>query len=340
MLGILVRRLNQSQIEALCEKLHEHIVAQRFDAADHAIEISVGIGVCVVESNPKDPGGLIARAQTALTEAQQQGKRQTRLSHYEEAQSGENQDPQNIVGSALRTCLADGSFSIAYQPLLDLQSRGSESYEMILRVPTPEGDLLLERDYREVAEQTGLSGDIDRWLLERAIDILHQRRASGNQTHLFLRQSSASVTDADLPAWLLGRLRAVGTVGTGLVLDFRLSDLSSDIRGAQKIIAALREFDVEVCLSRFPEKDAAFKVLRFVGANYISVAPRLLKAERDIIGRMIEVTHKVGAKVIVPNIDDPRAIDLHWSSGADFLQGNFIQRPLESMDYDFSQVVI
>ena len=44
--------------------------------------------------------------------------------------------------------------------------------------------------------------------------------------------------------------------------------------------------------------------------------------------------------VIVSNIDDPRSIDLHWSSGADFLQGNFIQRPLENMDYDFSQVVI
>ena len=36
----------------------------------------------------------------------------------------------------------------------------------------------------------------------------------------------------------------------------------------------------------------------------------------------------------------PRSVDLHWSSGADFLQGNFIQRPLENMDYDFSQVVI
>ena len=129
-------------------------------------------------------------------------------------------------------------------------------------------------------------------------------------------------------------------VGTGLVLDFRLSDLSSDIKAAQKTIAALREFDVEVSLSRFPEKTAAFKVLRFVGANYISVAPRLLKADRDVISDVIRQSHSANAKVIVGQIDDPRAIDLPWSSGADFLQGNFIQRPLDNMDYDFSQVVI
>ena len=55
---------------------------------------------------------------------------------------------------------------------------------------------------------------------------------------------------------------------------------------------------------------------------------------------MIRQAHEASAKVIVSNVDDPRSIDLHWSSGADFLQGNFIQRPLENMDYDFSQVVI
>jgi EAL domain-containing protein (putative c-di-GMP-specific phosphodiesterase class I) len=98
--------------------------------------------------------------------------------------------------------------------------------------------------------------------------------------------------------------------------------------------------DVEVSLSRFPEKDAAFKVLRFLQARYIGIAPRLLKADREVISSVIHQAHEASAKVIVSNVDDPRSIDLHWSSGADFLQGNFIQRPLEDMDYDFSQVVI
>ncbi|MCB1799869.1 MAG: EAL domain-containing protein, partial [Gammaproteobacteria bacterium] len=95
-----------------------------------------------------------------------------------------------------------------------------------------------------------------------------------------------------------------------------------------------------VSLSRFPEKEAAFKVLRFLQAGYINIAPRLLKADRETIGSVIRQAHDASAKVIVSNVDDPRSIDLHWSSGADFLQGNFIQRPLENMDYDFSQVVI
>jgi EAL domain-containing protein (putative c-di-GMP-specific phosphodiesterase class I) len=143
-----------------------------------------------------------------------------------------------------------------------------------------------------------------------------------------------------MPAWLLGRLRAKQMVGTGLVIDFSLAELSKDLKAAQHNINRLREMDVEVSLSRFPEKEAAFRVLSFLQARYINIAPRLLKADRQTISSVIRHAHEASAKVIVSNVDDPRSIDLHWSSGADFLQGNFIQRPLENMDYDFSQVVI
>lgn len=157
---------------------------------------------------------------------------------------------------------------------------------------------------------------------------------------IFVHQSTHSALNPDLPAWLAGRLRTKQVVGTGLVVDFRLPDLSHNLKLAQANIAALRDMDVEVSLSRFPEKDAAFKVLRYLQTQYINIAPRLLKADRETISRVIREAHQAEARVIVSNVDDPRSIDLHWSSGADYLQGNFIQRPLENMDYDFSQVVI
>jgi len=339
-LGLLLRRDSNRQIEALCEQLHQHLAAQTFNPNGTPIEVTVGIGMCLFDENLDDPKGLLSRAEAALQQAQNAGPGQTHVHTFADEVDSARVDKDDDITATLRQCLANNNFVVRYQPLLDLQTRGSENYEIILRMPLPSGDQIRERDFREPAERAGLSGEIDRWLLDRAIEILRQRRNAGRQTHIFVHQSGASLIDPNHPAWLLGRLRAQQMVGTGLVLDFRLSDLSSDIRAAQKNIAALREFDVQVCLSRFPEKDAAFKVLRFVRANYISIAPRLLKAERQVISDVIGKSHKIGAKVIVSNIDDPRSIDLHWSSGADFLQGNFIQRPLDNMDYDFSQVVI
>ena len=244
------------------------------------------------------------------------------------------------VGDRIRTALREDGFTVQYQPLLDLQSRGSENYEIVLRLENAQGDLIGGQDLLGAAESADLAKELDQWTLERAIDILKQRRDSGRRTRIFVHQSRHSALDVNLSATLLGRLRNRQMVGTGLVMDFRLSDLSLDLKAAQQNIKSLREMDVEVSLSRFPEKEAAFKVLRFLRAHYINIAPRLLKADREVISSVIRQAHEASAKVIVSNVDDPRSIDLHWSSGADFLQGNFIQRPLENMDYDFSQVVI
>ena len=224
--------------------------------------------------------------------------------------------------------------------MLDLQMRGSETYEVVLRIENSQGDLVGDRALFEAAEKADSCEELDHWILERAVNILKQRRDSGRRTRIFVHQSVNSGLNVDMPAWLLGRLRTKQMVGTGLVIDFRLPELSQDLKTAQQIIRSLREMDVEVSLSRFPEKEAAFKVLRYLQANYINITPRLLKADRHVISSVIRQAHDAAAKVIMSNVDDPRSIDLHWSSGADFLQGNFIQRPLENMDYDFSQVVI
>jgi len=339
-IGVLIKRSSNNELNDIAIQLHEHIAAHTFSNKAETENITAGIGMCLFGEATDNVAGLIARAQAALLNAHHEGTGKTHVHSEEDEASNSQLNSEDEITANLRKCLAEDKFVVRYQPMLDLQTRGSENYEIILLMPTPSGDLLQERDFREAAEKAKLAGEVDRWLLERAMGILKKRRESGRHTHIFVHQSGSSLVDPNHPAWLLGRLRARHMVGTGLVLDFRLSDLSSDIKAAQKTIAALREFDVEVSLSRFPEKTAAFKVLRFVGANYISVAPRLLKADRDVISDVIHQSHSANAKVIVGQIDDPRAIDLHWSSGADFLQGNFIQRPLDNMDYDFSQVVI
>jgi EAL domain-containing protein (putative c-di-GMP-specific phosphodiesterase class I) len=166
--------------------------------------------------------------------------------------------------------------------MLDLLARGAEAYEILMSLQNAQGDLIGDRQLIEAAESAGVSLELDRWLLGRAIDILKQRRDSGRRTRIFVHQSVHSALDTNLPAWILGRLRTKQMVGTGLVIDFRLPDLSRDLKTAQRNIAALREMDVEVSLSRFPEKDAAFKVLHYLQARYISIAPRLLKADRRV----------------------------------------------------------
>lgn len=331
--GILARRGAHTELTELAERLIQLL-------SNDTRMNGVSVGLCMIDARHEDANGIINRARLACDEARAHGGQRVHV-HMSEADSEEiTVASDDDLGQRVRDALRDDAFTILYQPLLDLESRGSENYQIVVRLQNAKGDLIGDRTLLEAAQATNNGEALDRWVLDRAVDILKQRRDSGRRTRVFAQQSSHSALNVELPAWLMGRLRAKQMVGTGLVIDFRLPDLSKNLKTAQRTISALREMDVEVALSLFPEKDAAFKVLSFLQANYISITPRLLKADRQVISRVINKAHAASAKVIVSNVDDPRSIDLHWSSGADFLQGNFIQRPLENMDYDFSQVVI
>lgn len=335
--GVLVKRDTAETVVELARRILDQIATHAFT---DGVRTTASIGLCFIDDRVEDANGIVSRARSACREAAAQGGSRVQThaadADTEEAPAQTGDD----LGRRVKTALHQDAFIIQYQPLLDLQARGSENYEIVLRLENAQGDLVGGRQLVEAAESAGVCEALDQWILERAINILKQRRDSGRRTRIFVHQSVQSALDINMPAWLLGRLRTKQMVGTGLVIDFRLPDLSKDLKTAQQIIQSLREMDVEVSLSRFPEKDAAFKVLHFLQARFINIAPRLLKADRQVISSVIRQAHEASAKVIVSNVDDPRSIDLHWSSGADFLQGNFIQRPLENMDYDFSQVVI
>ena len=343
-LGIACRRHNDHEVRELATRLHEAVAERGFRIRDTSHSITAGIGLAFASHADNDANNLINHARVALQQALDEPPGRTvvydKLAGEATDAAVETGEPPDDFSDNLRGCLEDDSFVVLFQPLLDLQERGTENYEIILRMPTPNGDLLAPNEIRVKAERAGLAESVDKWLLGHALDVLRKRRTTEETTRLFICQSGSSLLDPTYPDWLAEQLREHHLVGTGLVLDFPLSSTSHDLKTAQQHINMLHKMDIAVCLSQFPEKPAAFKLLRYVRGDYIRIAKRLLKTDRQTITSIVSEAHQAKAKVIISHIDDPRSIDLHWSSGGDLLQGDFIQPPIDSMDYDFSQVVI
>lgn len=332
-LTLLIKQDDADSTAAMAEQLREQIASQPFTLNQVAHNVTTSIGICPLEDQEhQEPAGVITRAARACAQALAAGGNQTK--HYQPAPP-KAEDSQTL---ALRDALENNSFVVMYQPLLDLQTRGSQNYEVMLHLPNEEGDLQSARQLREAAAKAGLLAAMDRWLLNHALDILAEHRSPDHLIRLFVPQCTLS--DADHLAWLKEQLAERRLQGSDLVLEYQLAAISKNIEPARQLADRLREMKVGLGLTRFSEKPAAFKVLRLLRASYIRVAPRLLKADRETISHIINQVHLLSSQVIVSNVDDPRSIDLHWSSGADYLQGDFIQQPLEDMDYDFSQVVI
>ncbi len=329
------RPLNKNLIE-LAQSLVQEVANHRFSGVAAELQPSISLGLCFFDMAPDDASGLMNRANMASRLARKAGGNRMEIHGTGRDGAGAAAEPKDTL-TLLKEALANDSFQVLFQPFIDLRDKNSENYQMILRLRNEQGDQLSAAEFLPTAQQHGLLLDLDRWLASQALDAIGERRQAGTEVSLLINQSAAVLNDNGIVEWLKDALRRRLLVGTGLILEFNLVDLAQDLKRARLMIQDFKSMGVAVCLGRFGHNDASYKILNYLGADYVKVVEKLLGADSRIIASLVQRVHALKARVIVPRVDDPRQIGEHWLSGADFVQGNAIQRPHEQPDYDFSE---
>jgi EAL domain-containing protein (putative c-di-GMP-specific phosphodiesterase class I) len=51
---------------------------------------------------------------------------------------------------------------------------------------------------------------------------------------------------------------------------------------------------------------------------------------------MVTSLHKLGVLTAISGVEDPMVLATLWQAGINYIQGNYISNPLETLDYDFA----
>jgi diguanylate cyclase (GGDEF)-like protein len=338
-LGVFVKCKDVAEVHRLGERLRKQVGGHEFEVDRTSVRVTASVGVCLTDPKIEDVSGLMTRATTACNAAHAAGGNRLLAYQGDEATARQRQVEMDLAAS-IREAIENDGFQLLFQPLLDVNDGSRDHYDMSLRLLTAQGDPVDPETLRITASRAVLLDRLDRLTIEKGLAVLADRRRQGHETVLFVAQSGLTATDPTLATWLSGRLRSRQIVGTGLVLEFRLPEISDHILNIRNIFGQLREMGVTIGLSRFPAKPVALKVLKFLKADYVRLLDTLAPADPSVISEIVREVHALDAKVIVGGVDDPRTLDKHWSAGADLLLGSFIQRPSESMDFRFEQAVM
>jgi PAS domain S-box-containing protein len=117
--------------------------------------------------------------------------------------------------SRLRRGLDQAGFLVHGQPVARLDTGEVEFTELSLRMEDEDGKLVFPAVFLPVAESTGLITAIDRWLLERVIDLLRERP----DEHLAIRLSAATLTDPTAGESAIAVLRRERDVAERLIVE-------------------------------------------------------------------------------------------------------------------------
>jgi EAL domain-containing protein (putative c-di-GMP-specific phosphodiesterase class I)/CheY-like chemotaxis protein len=344
-------RLNDNAFLVFCPELlpgqlEDHARALRDGMGQQPIELDGGsIRLRVAVGHAALPCGF-TDAGTAL-EAAEQAARLARnspvgLAGYEPAQRpGDLRD----LAAELRNALADDRFELVFQPIVAVAGGEEAQYQTLLRLQGADGVLHNASEIVPAAESTGMIADIDRWVLERALDLLQQRRAEGRPVRLFVPQSPRTLARDGYADWLAASMRARDLDGPSLVLDIRLADALIHSVTLRQFCDQLVPVGVQFCLSQYEHGTDAGALLGQLPLGYVRLSARYAATNsssevRDEMRVVIDRAHRLGLQVVGHRVEDPQAAATLWMSGIDFIQGNLVQQAAGELDFDFQHAVL
>ena len=141
---------------------------QTLVSVDHRdLSVSVSIGASVYPDHGRDAESLLRAADSALFRAKELGRSQLAVFTPELIESAAQ---RFTIEQGLRRALEAQQFELHFQPEFNLATAEMDLVEALLRWRMPDGRLARPGEFLAVAEQSGIIGEINEWVLKTAIE--------------------------------------------------------------------------------------------------------------------------------------------------------------------------
>jgi len=177
--GILVERVaSQDEAVAAAERLLG-MLQEPFAVGDREVRLTGSVGIAIEVPGETAQEELLRNADTALHAAKEKGKGLIVI--FERAMHARALKRLDLE-SELRRALERGELAVHYQPICALHDLRPVAVEALVRWQHPQRGLLQASAFVPFAENAGILGEIDRWVLGEACRVAARLMLSGAGT--------------------------------------------------------------------------------------------------------------------------------------------------------------
>jgi len=316
---------------ALCKRIAEHI----FEVGNKTVQITLSVGICIIDETTADHQSVINHAiQAADT---------LRKTHDGNGSNIYQKDAQEnkIVASSLKKALENDDFKLLFQPILSLRGEDTERYEVLLRMIIDDKEIS-PVNFFKIAEGLKMGARIDRWVILESIRYLRDNHPK--QIQQFINVSSNSLCDDTLLPWIKVAIDAAKIAPECIIFQAKEIDINQHLTSAKQFVSAAKKIGINFCITNFGSApvDSPLATLNHIDASYIKIDGSLSQDfQKDPentkrLKELVESLHAHEKVTIIPFIEQASILSKLWQLGVHCIQGNYLQPPSASMDYEFA----
>jgi EAL domain-containing protein (putative c-di-GMP-specific phosphodiesterase class I) len=240
--------------------------------------------------------------------------------------------------SALHSALQGGQLRVYYQPIVSLATRSLAGFEALVRWQHPERGLVLPAEFISVAEDTGLIGPLDRWVMREACQQManwHGRFGMDPPLHVSVNMSAIHFGD-QLEEHIQTVLQDTGLDPQQLKLEVTESAVLESPETATERIQRLKRMGIKLSLDDFGTGYASFSHLCQLPYDTLKIDQSFVARIGDdgenteIINAIIVLGHNLRMDVVAEGVETPKQAAQLKTMWCEYAQGFFFSRPLDA----------
>ena len=294
------------------------------------------IGIAMSSIDYQDSGEILRDADTAMYRAKSLGKAAVVV--FDGKMRAEAIHRMEME-TDLRNSVEDNSFSIYYQPKIELNQNRLVGFEALLRWNHPTKGLLPPSAFMPLAEETGLIIPIGSWCLREAcfkVMEWRNRYPENSDLHIGVNLSVSQFRQPDLVESVRQVLADSGLPAQYLQLEVTETVLVEDIHAAAEVLRQLKVLGVILNIDDFGTGYSSLHYLTNLPFDYLKIdrsfTMNMCKEEgsMEVVRAILMLAQGLGMKVVAEGIETASQLASLQKEGCGFGQGFYFSKPVST----------
>ncbi|GAA2865671.1 diguanylate cyclase (GGDEF)-like protein [Aminobacter niigataensis] len=300
---------------------------QPYQLDGHLVVVGASIGIALESETKTGPDDLVKNADLALYRAKSDGRG---TYQFYKPEMDDRLQRRRMLELDLRAADFDKEFQLAFQPIINLQSKAVTTVEALLRWPGCQRGHVSPDEFIPIAESTGLIVQLGAWVLEGAC---REAMSLPGNVNVAVNLSPSQFRRGNIVETVSAVLAMTGLPAERLELEITESLLLDDSKETLHALNRLHSLGVLISLDDFGTGYSSLSYLRNFPVDKVKIDRSFIAeiaGNRDhmaIVSAIVNLAHALEITTIAEGVETEEQLLIVRATGCDAVQGHFFSAP-------------
>jgi diguanylate cyclase (GGDEF)-like protein len=338
--GLLLDRCTLEQAKKIVNSIEHSLKNLRFSWGEKVFSVGVSIGLVAIDADNQNLKQVLSAVDAACNLAKEKGRNCIHIYSKNDRELTKQRQEREWI-TKINRALEENRFCLYYQKITPITAiSNKEHYEVLVRLLSETGKLILPMNFLPAAERYDLMPAIDRWVISNFLTMYakycQKRSQQGISIHneiYTINLSGASFNDEQFLDFLIDRLAQAKIPSQNICFEITETVAIANLTKASKLIKALKKIGISFALDDFGSGMSSLNYLKNLPVDYLKIDGSFVKnlvndpfntATVECFNR---IGHVMNILTIAEFVEDEITLEKLRDLGVDYGQGYAIGKP-------------